>query len=271
MNEPDSANPYLEGAPSQAAEVAADEGSRPGARGLLRNRKRLAFAAAVVVCAVAGVSIGVAASGSSSTSTSAAAPAGNGAAPGGPAAGGGGGSNARTGPEAGGSSGTVSSVSATGFTFSTPTGQKVTVTETSSTTYQNSSGSASASAVTTGESVLVFGTVNSSTITAAQVTVEPAGNPYTAVSSQVVPFQKGASGATKTVGQIPASYTEGQGTLLSGTTAYQVAQVALAAYPGGVADRVVQLSDGQYEVHFIGNNWPHQVFVNQSLQVIGAE
>ena len=43
-----------------------------------------------------------------------------------------------------------------------------------------------------------------------------------------------------------------------------------AAYPGGSVNRVVQLSDGQYNVHIIGVNWPHHVFVNQDFKVIGA-
>jgi hypothetical protein len=42
--------------------------------------------------------------------------------------------------------------------------------------------------------------------------------------------------------------------------------VALAAYPGGVIDRVVKVSNGEYEAHNIGVNWPHHVFVNQELQ-----
>jgi hypothetical protein len=47
-------------------------------------------------------------------------------------------------------------------------------------------------------------------------------------------------------------------------------EAALAAYPGGIVDRVVQLSNGEYEVHYIGVNWPHHVFVNQDFKVIGA-
>jgi hypothetical protein len=43
-----------------------------------------------------------------------------------------------------------------------------------------------------------------------------------------------------------------------------------AAYPGGVVDRVVQLSDGEYEAHYIGVNWPHLIFVNQDFTVVGA-
>lgn len=33
----------------------------------------------------------------------------------------------------------------------------------------------------------------------------------------------------------------------------------------------VQLSNGDYEVHNIGVNWPHHVFVNENFKVIGAE
>jgi hypothetical protein len=217
--------------------------------------------------AVAGGSYGIVSATSSSspaaasTSTSTA---------GGPGAGGGG-SNARSGPAAGGSSGTVSSLSTSGFTLTTSAGQKVTVKEASSTTYEKGTSPASASAITTGESVLVLGTTSSTTITATQVTVEPAGNPYTASSAAVVPFQQGAPSTSKTVGQIPADYSQGSGTIVSGTTANKATEAALAAYPGGVVDRVVQLSNGDYEVHTIGVNWPHHVFVNQDFKVIGAE
>jgi hypothetical protein len=31
----------------------------------------------------------------------------------------------------------------------------------------------------------------------------------------------------------------------------------------------VQLSNGEYEVHYIGVNWPHHVF-NQDFKVVGA-
>jgi hypothetical protein len=40
---------------------------------------------------------------------------------------------------------------------------------------------------------------------------------------------------------------------------------------GGVVDRVVKLSNGEYEVHTIGVNWPHHIFVNQDFKVVGAE
>jgi len=70
-----------------------------------------------------------------------------------------GGSNARSGPAAGGSSGTVESVTKSSFTLSTSAGQKVTVKKTSSTKYRKGTSSSSASAITAGEPVLVLGTV----------------------------------------------------------------------------------------------------------------
>jgi hypothetical protein len=156
--------------------------------------------------------------------------------------------------------------------MSTSTGQMVTVDETSATTYQNGTSSTSASAITTGEDVLVLGTTSGTTITAAQVIVQPAGGGGSAASSAagVVPFQPGAPSTSKQVGQIPANYSQGSGTIVSGTSAYNATEAALAAYPGGVVDRVVQLSDGEYEVHYIGVNWPHHIFVSQDFKVVGA-
>jgi hypothetical protein len=157
--------------------------------------------------------------------------------------------------------------------MTTAAGQLVTVSEASSTTYLNGTTAASPSAITPGETVLVLGIVNNTTITAAQVTVQPAGDYGSAASTAagVVPFQQGAPSTSKQVGQVPANYTEGSGTIVSGTTADQATEAALAAYPGGVIDRVVQLSDGEYEVHNIGVNWPHHIFVGQDFTVAGAD
>jgi len=180
-----------------------------------------------------------------------------------------GGSNARSGPAAGGASGTVDSVSRSGFTLSTSAGQKITVNEASSTTYRKGTSSVSASVIRKGQGVLVLGKTNGTTITATQVIVQPSGS-GSATSSAVVPFQRGAPSTSKQVGQIPANYTQGSGTIVSGTTANQATEAALAAYPGGVVDRVVKLSNGEYEVHNIGVNWPHHIFVNQAFKVVGA-
>src|ERR1700693_3801769 len=233
----------------------------------------MSIVAGAAAIAVAGGSYGIFSATSSSASTAASSsPAASSASPAASSGSGGGGSNARSGPAAGGSSGTVGSVSTSGFTMTTSAGQKVTVDEASSTTYQKGTSSTSASAITAGEPVLVLGTVNSTPITATRVIVQPAGSEGAAASSAagVVPFQQGAAATSKTAGQIPADYTQGSGTLASGTTANKATEAALAAYPGGVVDRVVKLSNGEYEVHYIGVNWPHHIFVNQDFQVIGA-
>jgi len=240
-----------------------------------RSRVMAATAAAAIVIGGGSYGIVAATSGGSSpaATASSSSPAG-GSASGAPGAGGfgagGSGSNARSGPAAGGSSGTVSSVSATGFTLTTSAGEKVTIKEASTTTYEIGTSAASASAVTTGEPVLVLGTTDSTTITATQVIVQPPSTSATSPGGQTIAFKQGEKGSTQTVGTIPADYTQGSGTLASGTTADKAAEAALAVYPGGVIDRVVELGNGDYEVHNIGVNWPHHVFVNADFQVIGA-
>jgi hypothetical protein len=226
--------------------------------------------AAAAVIAIGGASYGIVTA--VSGGASAVASGGSSAGSGGPAAGlgSGRGSNARSGPAAGGTSGTVAGMSSSGFTVTTSAGQKVTVNEASATKYLNGTSPASASAVAAGDSVLVLGTTDSTTITATEVIVQPAGGTATSAAAGVVPFQRGARSTAKQVGQIPANYTEGQGTIVSGTAANKATEAALAAYPGGVVDRVVQLSSGEYEVHNIGVNWPHHVFVNQDFKVVGA-
>jgi hypothetical protein len=180
------------------------------------------------------------------------------------------GSNARSGPAAGGAVGAVGSVSTSSFTLSTAAGQTVNVDEASSTRYREGTSSISASAIRKGESVLVLGTTNGTTITASQVIVQPAGGAGSSTSS-VIPFQRGARSTSKQVGQIPANYVQGSGTIVGGTEANKATEAALAAYPGGIVDRVVKLSNGEYEVHNIGVNWPHHVFVNKSFAVAGAD
>jgi hypothetical protein len=230
------------------------------------------IATVVIGAGTFGILSAASSSGSSAAATVPATTAAVGAHPGGftgPSGSGGGGSNARSGPAAGGAIGTVSSVSTSGFTLSTPTGEKVTIKETSSTKYQKGTTAASKSAVTNGKTVLVLGTDNNTTITATTVIVGPP-KPNSKTASQVVGFSRGTAAQSKTIGQIPASYKQGTGTIVSGTTANKATEAALLAYPGGVVDRVVQLSNGDYEVHNTGVNWPHHVFVNNDFKVIGA-
>src|ERR1700694_1705081 len=86
-----------------------------------------------------------------------------------------------------------------------------------------------------------------------------------------VPFQKGQTGLSKSVGQVPAAFKAGSGTIITGTAADKAKAAAVAAYPGGTVNRVVLLSDGQYNVHVIGVNWPHHVFVSSTFTVVGAQ
>jgi len=232
---------------------------------MLPRKLTRSIAVGAIGLAVGGGTYGIVSATASSSSGAATTAAGSSPRSGPPA---GGASNARSGPASGGTAGTVGSVSTSSFTVSISAGQKVTVHKTSATKYRQGARSTSASAVRTGEAVLVLGTVNGTTITATQVMVQPSGG--SATSSAVVPFQRGAPTTSKQIGQIPATYSQGSGTIVSGTTAKKATEAALASYRGGIVDRVVKLSNGEYEVHNIGVNWPHHIFVNKSFKVIGA-
>jgi hypothetical protein len=226
-----------------------------------------------IVAAVAAIAIGAGSYGIVSATSSSASTTASSTAPSTPASGSalGGGSNARSGPAAGGSSGTVSSVTSSGFTLTTSAGEKVTVKEASSTTYEKGTSPATASAVTTGEPVLVLGTTDSTTISATQVIVQPPSSSASNPGGHVIPYTEGEQGSSEQVGQIPADYQQGSGTIVSGTAATKATEAALAAYSGGTVDRVVAIGNGDYEVHYIGVNWPHHIFVNQNFQVIAAD
>ncbi len=242
---------------------------------MFSSHRARVVAAGVAAIAIAGGSYGiVTATSSSATSSSATTTASSSGHPfTGGSESGASGSNARSGPAAGGAVGTVSSVSTSGFTLTTSGGQKVTVKEAASTTYEKGTGQSSASAVAAGESALVLGTTDSTTITitATQVIVNPPSSGGTNPGGQVIPYTKGEKGSTQRVGQIPSDYSQGSGTIVSGAAADKAIEAALAAYPGGVVDRVVAIGDGDYEVHYIGVNWPHHIFVDQNFQVIGAD
>jgi membrane-bound inhibitor of C-type lysozyme len=242
---------------------------------MFSSKRSKAIATGIAAIVIAGGSYGIVTATSGSTTTTTASSSsglGGGSGTGGLAGGSrtGSGSNARSGPAAGGSIGTASSVSTSGFTLTTSAGQKVTIKEASSTTYEQGTSPVSASAVTDGARVLVLGTTDSTTITATEVIVSPPASSASNPGGQVIAFSQGTQGAAEQVGTIPSDYTQGSGTLASGTTADKATEAALAAYPGGVVDRVVELGNGDYEVHYIGVNWPHHIFVNSSFQVIGA-
>jgi hypothetical protein len=255
----------------ESSAVSPDQPGRTNRRRRPLSNRVLGVAVALFVpalglglAACGGTSSSAAATTPSTTATQASAPTGFAG-----HAGSGGGSNARSTNTAGGSVGQVTGVSASSFTVSTPTGGKVTVKKTSSTVYDTGASTSAASAVTKGKTVLVLGKVNSTTITAAQVIVQPAIN-LSKASASVISFKQGSQSASKTVGQVPTNYKQGSGTIVSGTAATKATKAALTSYAGGIVDRVVRLSNGEYEVHYIGVNWPHHIFVSSNFKVVGA-
>jgi hypothetical protein len=92
-----------------------------------------------------------------------------------------------------------------------------------------------------------------------------------ATVGKVIPFHRGQPSSATQVGQVPANFNPGTGTIITGTAANKAKAAALAAYPGGTINRVVLLSNGEYNVHIIGVNWPHHVFVSTNFKVVGAE
>jgi membrane-bound inhibitor of C-type lysozyme len=193
---------------------------------MLSSKRSKVIAAGMAAIVIGGGSYGiVTATSSSATATASSSSTGHGFAGG--SGTGGSGSNARSGPAAGGSAGTVSNVSASGFTLSTSAGQKVTVKEASSTTYEQGTSPSSASAVTAGAPVLVLGTADSTTITATQVIVQPPSNGASSPGGQVIAYSKGKQGSSEQVGQIPADYTQGVG-FQNSATALDLAFTRLA-------------------------------------------
>ncbi|MFJ3421846.1 hypothetical protein ACIPN8_36510 [Streptomyces sp. NPDC086082] len=227
----------------------------------LRNKKTALIAGAVLTCALAGfatVGTSMASTPSSDPSVSPSALPSDG--------------GQRSDPSDGGATGIVQSTSSSGFTLKTATGVTVTVSDTASTTFTKNSHRTSARELKDGASVLVLGLVDSANVTASKVIVQPHGDGGVAAADAagVIAFQQGSPSPTKSVGEIP-DYTEGEGTIVSGSTANKATQAAQAVVPGGIADRVVKLNDGEYEVHNISINWPHHVFVNKDFKVVGWE
>jgi hypothetical protein len=172
------------------------------------NRPIALVAAAVVVGAGAYGIVGAAAGSDSGTATTALSSS---ATSGQPTAGGGG-SNARSGPAAGGSIGTVASMSKSSFTLTTSAGQRVTVKKVSSTKYKKGTRPTSASAIRRGETVLALGTTNGTIITASQVIVQPKGSSAgsaTSPATAVVPLSAGSTVHVKAGGSDPSGLQPG--------------------------------------------------------------
>lgn len=229
----------------------------------LSNKRSTWMAVAFALVVVIGLSVGLAVSGATAPTTSV--PNGNTSASGVL------GSNARSAPAAGGAAGAISGISKSGLTLKTSVGQTVKVTSSIATKYDKGTKSISSNSLVVGEDVLVYGTTSSTSIDASQVIVESSRSRMFTTSSAVIYFERGAPTDLKEVDKIPAGWTQGSGTIVGGTSADEATKAALEKYPGGIVDRVVRLSNGQYNVHYVGVNWPHHVFVNRNFNVVGAE
>ena len=71
-------------------------------------------------------------------------------------------------------------------------------------------------------------------------------------------------------GKVPEGWRPGTGTIITGADADKAKAAAVAKYPGGTVNRVLELSDGSYAVHMIKIRWPHHVFVSKNFEVTGA-
>jgi len=84
------------------------------------------------------------------------------------------------------------------------------------------------------------------------------------------PQGAGRSGQPQVNGQAPQNWSPGTGTIITGAAADKATAAAVAQYPGGTVNRVLQLSDGSYAVHRIGTSAPHHIFVSTDFRVTGT-
>ena len=84
------------------------------------------------------------------------------------------------------------------------------------------------------------------------------------------PQGAGQSGQPQVSGQAPQNWSPGTGTIITGAAADEATAAAVAQYPGGTVNRVLQLSDGSYAVHRIGTSAPHHIFVSTDFRVTGT-
>jgi hypothetical protein len=71
-------------------------------------------------------------------------------------------------------------------------------------------------------------------------------------------------------GQAPQGWRAGSGTIVTGAAANKATAAAVAEYPEGTVNRVLQLSDGSYAVHRIGISSAHHIFVSKDFKVTGT-
>jgi hypothetical protein len=80
----------------------------------------------------------------------------------------------------------------------------------------------------------------------------------------------GRSAQPQVNGQAPKNWSPGTGTIITGAAADKATAAAVAKYPGGTVNRVLQLSDGSYAVHRIATPAPHHIFVSKDFKVTGT-
>jgi hypothetical protein len=128
--------------------------------------------------------------------------------------------------------------------------------------------------VAAGATAVALGIGGAAIAEASSINAAPTGASTGApgITGKVIPFRRGQPSPATIVGKVPANWRAGSGTLVTGTAAKKAKAAALAAFKGGgTVNRVVRLSNGEYNVHIIGVNWPHHVFVTKSFKVVGAE
>jgi hypothetical protein len=93
-----------------------------------------------------------------------------------------------------------------------------------------------------------------------------------AQSAQVSPTGQApnSGGGPSPAGQVPQNWQPGTGTVITGAAADKAKAAAVAKYPGGTVNRVLQLSDGSYAVHRIATPAPHHIFVSKDFSVTGT-
>jgi hypothetical protein len=81
--------------------------------------------------------------------------------------------------------------------------------------------------------------------------------------------QPSGDNLTPVSGKIPAGWSPGSGTIITGSAADKAKAAAVAAKVQGTVNRVLKLSDGSYVVHFYKTSGPHHVFVSKDFKVTG--
>jgi hypothetical protein len=97
-----------------------------------------------------------------------------------------------------------------------------------------------------------------------------ANAPPATVASAAANPPAAAQPATAGSGQTPPGWKAGTGTIITGAAADKATAAAVAAYPQGTVNRVLQLSDGSYAVHRIGISSAHHIFVSKDFVVTGT-